>query len=145
MTANNRDELDVGFGDLLDGLEQLAQDLDVRKFPGVAWPVARRRARRRFSWKTAVSLAAAAAVVAMLVHLDPWPPVGPAPSVEQAVADFAIPQILIVEDEDSYSIIDLSSDVPLVSFATRDSYSPECVVPLLPEPSAPEAIRDKKI
>ena len=55
---------------------------------------------------------------------------------DQADDDLADSEILFVEDLDSYSIIDLMGDVPLVSFATKDSYVPVCVVPLLPEPSS---------
>jgi hypothetical protein len=43
-------------------------------------------------------------------------------------------RILIVEDIESYSVIDMTSDVPLVWFATKDADSPVCVVPL---PAAP--------
>ena len=147
MTTHDRDnQTGDELGGLLGGLEQLAEYLDVQEYPGQAWPAASPRPSRRLTWKIAASLAAAAAIVVMVVHygITSHPPIGPAPRAENAVAlapalsgdyeleELTIPEILIVEDLESYSIIDLTSGVPLVSFATKDSYSPVCVVPLLP-------------
>jgi len=40
---------------------------------------------------------------------------------------------VVVEDTDSYSFIDTTAGTPMVSFATKDSCSPLCVVPVLPD------------
>jgi hypothetical protein len=42
-----------------------------------------------------------------------------------------MPQVLVVEDLDSYSFIDLSAGPPVVSFAMKDSCSPTDVVAVL--------------
>ena len=152
-TKDQGNRFEDGFEDVFNGLEQLAQNLDAQKYPGQAWPAARQlptRPIRRWIWKIAVSVSAAAAVAAMLHHyhaasrpqLDPMPNVGIDAALAWAFSESpydeepAIPEILILEDLDSYSIIDMTTGMPLVSFATKDTYSPVCVVPLLPEPSS---------
>ena len=170
MNTNNRNERngegshdegshDGGFDDLLDGLEQIARNLDAQAYSGRAWPVARRFSSRRLKWVIAASLAAAAAIVAMIVPFHLRPRIGAAPAGDGAVAvapgpsenpspdELAVPDIVIVEDADSYSIIDMTTGVPLVSYATKDSYRPECVVPLVleqPKQSTPPATQKVK-
>jgi hypothetical protein len=157
MNFNDQDRLtEEGFEDLLSGLERLAQNLDAQTYTGQAWPVVRPRPARRPTWKIAAALATTAAIVAMVVHFSTMRPrFGPEsageitvagasqPSGDQGSEELAIPEIMIVEDADSYSIIDTTSGEPLVSFATRDSYCPVCVVPLLceqpTEPTQPMA------
>jgi hypothetical protein len=146
--AEDGDSPDDRFQDLLNGLERLAGNFDAQAYPGQAWPVARRRCSHRPAWALAASLAAAAAIAMMVVHFGWRSDIEPAPSDENAVAvatipsqqddeELAIPEILIVEDAESYSIIDMTSGVALVSYATKDSYCPACVVPLLHESSPP--------
>jgi len=155
MNTNDRDHpTDDGFADVLGGLETLARTLDAQEYPGEAWGAAKRPPARRLAWRIAASLAAAAALVAVAIHYRATSPprIGPAAAGENAVAqaaapsvdletdadawELAISEIVLVEDLDSYSFIDLTGDVPLVSFATKDSYTPVSVVPLLPEPSS---------
>jgi len=159
MTTSDPDnQAGEGPADVLSGLEQLAQDLDARRYPGQAWPVAGRRVSRRSVWKVLAPLAAAAAVMAILVYYgttqrgDTRPARGPGKVVVHRPVQRAgqnseapgIPQILIVEDLDSYSIIDLTNGAPLVSFATKDLYGPVCVVPVLPDPPPRATTMDKK-
>jgi hypothetical protein len=159
MTTSDPDnQAGEGPADVLSGLEQLAQDLDARRYPGQAWPVAGRRVSRRSVWKVLAPLAAAAAVVVILVHYctTQWGdanrtrgpgkvvvhrPVLPAGQSSEVPG---IPKILIVEDLDSYSIIDLTTGSPLVSFATKDLYGPVCVVPVLPDPPPRATTMGKK-
>jgi hypothetical protein len=61
----------------------------------------------------------------------------PASSTEDIPEDVPVPTILVFEDHDSYSFIDLTADVPLVSFAKKDAYVPEYVVPMLPHAQLP--------
>ena len=152
MTRNDQDyQAGAPFADVLDGLERLAQRLDAQQFPGQAWELPSRRPAKRWVRQEVASLMAAAAVLAVAVYLGTKPlgiaPLGGAASDlaraaaladDQAVDELADSEseILFFEDLDSYSIIDLTGEVPLVSFATKDSYVPVCVVPLLPEPSS---------
>ncbi len=153
MTTNDRDhQTGDGFAGVLRGLETLAETLDVQEYPGAAWVVAKPRPARRWAWRIAASLAAAAALLAVAVYhgassppgIAPVEPDGNALALVAATSDdrdadseeLAFSDILLVEDPDSYSIIDLTGDVPLVSFATKDSYTAVCAEPLLPEPSS---------
>ena len=133
--------------ELLARLERLAEDLDTQQFPGEAWPAADRPSPRHRHWKAIGVIVAVAAALALLFQLfgarpsrqergptpqdvvvDP-----PAPAEDTTLEEVVVPTILVVEDFDSYSFIDLSSDVPLVSFVKKDTFMPECVVPLLPD------------
>jgi hypothetical protein len=162
MTTSDPDNrADEGFRDVLAALEQMATRLDAQNCPAQAWPVTGRQLPRRRVWKIFVPLgaAAAAAIVAILIHYctgpqdrtGPTPGAGnvaiqaPTPSAGRNSGEPAIPRILIVEDLDSYSIIDLMTGVPLVSFATKDSFDPICVVPVLTEPPSQAATMDKRI
>jgi hypothetical protein len=59
----------------------------------------------------------------------------PVPAEKQSgEAEPALPQIVVVEDIDCYSVIDLTAGAPVVSFARKDSSSPAFVTPVLPEP-----------
>ena len=51
-----------------------------------------------------------------------------------AAEESAPPQIVVVEDMDSYSIIDLTAGEPVVSFGLKDSSGPAYPLPVLPEP-----------
>lgn len=133
--------------ELLVRLERLAEGLDGQQFPGEAWPAAHRPSPRHRPWKAVGVIVAVAATLALLFHLFGARPsrqergpvqqdvaVGPpAPTEDITPEQVAVPTILVVEDFDSYSFIDLSSDVPLVSFVRKDTFMPECVVPLLPD------------
>jgi hypothetical protein len=137
--------------EILARLERLAKDLDAQQYPGEAWPTAIPPTPRRRVWRVAGLIAAIAASVAVLIHFlgtpprreDPAPGTQdvvvrePATPVEAPAEDIPVPAILVVEDHDSYSFIDMMADVPLVSFAKRDTYMPECVVPLLPDATTP--------
>jgi hypothetical protein len=57
----------------------------------------------------------------------------PASTAEFPPEEVAVPAILVMEDHDSYSFIDMMADVPLVSFAKKDTFMPEYVMPLLPD------------
>ena len=153
MTGDSEDRPGEGFRDVLHGLERLACDLDGRKSPIPARPGATRRAPRRRFWRAVLTLGAAAAavVVAILVqHHAARPragesgsaPAGPiaaasAPAFAGGPEGSPRPLVVIVEDLDSYSVIDLTSGVPLVSFALKSSCIPGPVVPVLPDPSHP--------
>jgi hypothetical protein len=152
MTVRDRDEPSEDQPEAaLSGLEQLARHLDVQVYPGQAWPISGRRRARRAAWTIALGLAAAAALVALAVHgwaVRPAPS-PPAPRAGAAVVRApatsglqdhdapALPAILIVEDLDSYSIIDLTAGEPLVTFARKDWCGPLYVVPLLAEDLPP--------
>jgi hypothetical protein len=114
-----------------------------------------RSTRRRWGW---AATAATILLASLLWGLDRWvpshadkPPVAtavPAPlSARRApvvrhlkppeshdVVDAAEPQILIIKNLDSCTVIDLTGDVPLVSFVTSDEDSPTWawMVPVLP-------------
>ena len=65
----------------------------------------------------------------------------PSPS-EQAisgdeVAESSSPQVVVVEDLDSYSLIDISGDAPVVSYMTKDASSMEYPVPVPLGPQLP--------
>ena len=162
MITGNRDyEGDDDLAGLVNGLEQLARHLDAQHYPGRTWPVLAVRRLRPFAWPLVAPLAAvavAAAVVAILAYHGrvPQSPMVPAPhggemvrqsprlpesstSSESLDCRIAIPPVVVVEDADSYSFIDTTAGAPLVSFATKDSCSPRCVVPVLPEPASPAA------
>jgi hypothetical protein len=64
----------------------------------------------------------------------------PTDSVETRPEDIPVPTLLVVEDHDSYSFIDMTTDVPLVSFAKRDTFTPGCVVPLMPITMSPPSL-----
>ena len=100
----------------------------------------------------AALVAAVAASVAMIIHFLGGPPQQegsipdakdllvvrePIDSVETTPEDIPVPTILVVEDHDSYSFIDMTADVPLVSFAKRDTFRPGCAVPLMPITTSP--------
>lgn len=149
MIARNQDDVaDDALGEVLDGLNRIARDLDAQAYPGQAWPAPSRKRSRRPVGKIAAVLAAAAAVAAMAVCFGPSrePRREPAPQREQAMVpaatpvpgrapeEVALPRVVLIEDLDSYSIVDLTTGVPLVSFATKDSCRPACVVPVLQPP-----------
>jgi hypothetical protein len=75
-----------------------------------------------------------------LVAHDPKPP------VSNDVVEDSDPQILIVKNLDSCTVIDLTGEVPLVSFVTSDEDSPTWVwvVPALPEPPPAAMLGGKK-
>ena len=78
------------------------------------------------------------------VRQSPRPPESPAASKNKNVdSRFAIPPVVVVEDTDSYSFIDTTAGTPMVSFATKDSCSPLCVVPVLPESASQAAEAEK--
>jgi hypothetical protein len=153
MTTTNRyHPSDDEPAEVFYGLERLAQDLDARRYPGQAWVSGSRRRAPRSARKLIATLAVTASAVflaAMVYHganrqagvepvVDEPAQVAqaPAPAASQDFAEVTVPNVVVVEDSDSYSIIDLTTDVPLVSFATKDSYSPARVVPVLLEPSS---------
>ena len=138
--------------EILARLERLAEDLDTQRYPGEAWPNAAQPATLRRSWRVAALVAAVAASVAMIIHFLGGPPQQegsipdakdlrvvrePIDSVETTPEDIPVPTILVVEDHDSYSFIDMTADVPLVSFAKRDTFRPGCAVPLMPITTSP--------
>jgi hypothetical protein len=152
---DTREEQDL----LMSGLEQLARRLDAKHYPGHAWPGPAIRRRSRSSWRLLLSLAATAAVAALGAALifscrapqSSFPPepereiagkASNAPEI-QAAGEPRVPQVLVVEDLESYSFIDLTAGLPVVSFAPKDSCSPTCVVPVLPEPAS-ESIGPEK-
>ncbi|MGB2821330.1 MAG: hypothetical protein WBF17_10140 [Phycisphaerae bacterium] len=153
MTGDSEDRVEEPFRDVLHGLERLARDLDGRKSPIRSRPGATWGAPRRRFWRAVLTLGAAAAavVVAILVQHDTARPrageSGPAPAALIAATSAPasaggpegspMPLVVIVEDLDSYSVIDLTSGVPLVSFALKSSCVPGPVVPVLPGPPGP--------
>jgi hypothetical protein len=136
---------------LLGGLEQFAGELDRHAYPGQAWPAARFSHRGRWVWKAAGAIAGLAAMLGVAFHYWQASPPGMAPppghpnqivqkpSIGPSTAplrvaawdESALPRIIIVEDMDSYSIIDLNNDMPLVSFASKDSPSLDDLTPIL--------------
>mgnify|MGYP001818416596 CR=1 FL=1 len=144
--------MDSQTDEILARLERLAKNLDVQQYPGEAWPTTAQPATRRRSWKVAALVAAVAASVAMIIHFLGGPPQQegstpgakdllvarePIDSVETTPEDIPFPTILVVEDHDSYSFIDMTTDVPLVSFTKRDTFTPGYVVPLMPITTSP--------
>ncbi len=152
ISGNREHDADDDLGDLVDGLEQLARHLDAERYPGSAWPASAPRRRRPFAWQVVALLAAAAAATVMGVALldhgrAPQSPVAGAPgrgatlhalptlpeslaAGEKARLSIAVPSVVLVEDAESYSFIDMTAGTPVVSFAKKDSYSPVCVVPI---------------
>jgi hypothetical protein len=61
---------------------------------------------------------------------SPDPAEGQVPA-ELAAGQAPVPQVVVVEDLDSYSFIDLTAGPPVVSFAMKDSCSPTSVVAVL--------------
>ena len=130
--------------DVLARLERLAEEIDAQEYPGEAWsPPSVPRTRHRV-WMRAGSIAVAAASVAVLIYSfgmqqaeEQTIPAGPSiadhhdESADDIAENFSILPIVVMEDHDSYSFIDLTTEVPLVSFVNKDTYIPECVVPLL--------------
>jgi hypothetical protein len=129
-----------------------------RAWPLSAPQPARRTAFRWAAWLAAAAVAAA--VCAVLVY-HAWTPQPAADQVsgarrqvsggaeeetglldrsdpaaghvpaELAAGQADIPQVVVVEDLVSYSFIDLTAGAPVVSYATKDSCSPTCVVAVL--------------
>jgi hypothetical protein len=149
LNERNNDRDDPADG-LCGGLEQLARDLDAQRYPGRAWPVAAMRRPRRWPSRGLVALvaaAAAAAICAAAIHC--WRPARlpiapasgggeiarhePKAAGSQPAGGPAASQIVVVEDLDSYSFIDMSGSVPVVSFARKDTCVPTCAVAVLPE------------
>jgi len=153
------DRLEADFPDVCEALERLARRLDAERYPGQAWPAAAerrptggRRATRWAAWGAAAARSAAAAVLAMVHHPQQQDfasrpavveRIRPAdvPAVEIAWEDgddgeSLFPEIFVLEDLDSYSIIDLSTGSPLISYARKDAFATVCVAPLPPAPSS---------
>ncbi len=119
-------------------------------WPAAPRPRSQRRLLRVLAPWAAVAAAAAALVFFVVFHyaIVQGPAVGPLPAGESitaravqptkkpapsqvpavaqvpAPAEATVADLVVVEDLDSYSIIDLTSDTPLVSFATKDSCIP---------------------
>ncbi len=143
--------------EILARLERLAKEIDAQEYPGEAWSVPARSSRQLRVWRAAGVIVAIAATVAVLIHVVGIRPprnesepashealVGePAFPAELAPEEVPVPAILVVEDYDSYSFIDLMADVPLVSFAKKDTFMPECVVPLLPDTTSQLPIEEE--
>jgi hypothetical protein len=166
MIAGNREhDADDDLAGLVDGLEQLARHLDAQRYPGRAWPVSAPRRPRPFAWQVVAPLAAVAVMAvigAILVYHGRGPqspmvrvpgrgetvrqspkPLESLASNEKMNSRIAVPSVVVVEDAESYSFIDMTTGTPVVSFATKDSYSPRCVVPVLPEPASQAAEAEK--
>ena len=121
---NRRDE---GSEDILRGLEQIARGLDGQAYPGQAWPIARGRPVRRATWKAAAMIVAAAAIAAVIVCHRPAtrppgeretttesrPLVGVRTPAAEESPESAIPPVVMIEDLESYSLIDLTAGAPL--------------------------------
>jgi hypothetical protein len=168
MIAGYRDfDADDDLAGLVDGLEQLARHLDAERYPGSAWPASVPRRRRPIGWAIVAPLAAAAVAVVVAVaavmgvvvvhhgraaqspvvraigrgetvRRSPRPPKAVAAG-ESVSSPIAVPSVVLVEDAESYSFIDMTAGTPVLSFATKDSYSPACVVPVLPGPASQAA------
>jgi hypothetical protein len=164
MTTSDRDyDAHGDFQGLVQGLEELACHLDAEHYPGVAWPVSPGRRSRPLHWKVAAPLAmalgAAAICVVLALRIPPQPDQRAQPvqqelvrvpntteervSPEPMVAQAATPQVVVVEDMESYSFIDMTTGTPMVSFATKDSCSPSGVVPVVTEPEPEPGATDK--
>ena len=162
MISENREhDADDDLAGLVDGLEQLARHLDAQKYPGRAWPVPARHRLRLLAWQIVAPLATLAVVAvigAILIYHGRarQSPVVRAPGRgevvrqspkhveslvcgEKVTSQIVVPSVVVVEDAESYSFIDTTSGTPVVSFATKDSYSPLCSVPILAEPAAEAA------
>ena len=165
MTIHNENpQSDNAFGDIVDDLERLAAALDAEHYPGQAWSTPRPQVARLAAWKIVAALAAAAAVLVAVMqrwphHQNPAsavaqnpqtvaPPAvtAPMPPVVEVAEESTPPQMVMVEDLDSYSIIESAGGVTLVSFGTKDSSEPPSVVPVLlhsPDAPLPKTARDK--
>ncbi|HWE02205.1 MAG TPA: hypothetical protein VG326_07305 [Tepidisphaeraceae bacterium] len=140
----------------LGALEYSAMGLDARRYPGQAWPAPRVVVRSRGGWKFAASIAGLAALIAVAFHFAQAPlrhvrsvasrsisqTRGMAPARTTPVEQDALPRIVIVEDMDSYSIIDMTGAVPLVSFSRRDSDGFDDDTPAFVEPISEPATRN---
>jgi hypothetical protein len=175
---------------LLEGLEQLARQLDAQRYPGPAWsfapapcpqPRGKQVARGLTIVKgliaTGLAAAACVAIAAIVASHAPGPSAAPPPALavetsataaaqgkdtklpEHPAAENAVvanevpqsgsatpgdevaensgPQVVVVEDLDSYSVIDMSGDSPLVSYMPKDSSSLEYPLPVLLGPGPP--------
>jgi hypothetical protein len=154
ITGDSEDRPGEGLRDVLRGLERLACDLDGRNSPIPARPGATWGAPRRRFWRGVLILGATAAAVALPIlvqHYAARPKAGesgraPAGLIAAASAPASagqpkgspVPLVVIVEDLDSYSVIDLTSGVPLVSFAPKSTCIPQPAVPILPKARDPE-------
>lgn len=128
------------------GFEMWARRLDEQRYPGQAWPPVTRLRRRapagRSVWWLATCVTAAAITFAVTLRVSRRPvAIGPLPeSVQgQGVApvatlaagdDVPVPPVFMVEDLDSYSIIAVTNEMAVVSFATKGGSGPEWLVAL---------------
>ena len=128
------------------GLEILASRLDEQRYPGQAWPsstrVRRPAAAGRSTWwiATCVAAAALALAVTLLAGRRSVAPGSlpeavadrtPAPAATLVAGDDApVPHVFMVEDLDSYSIIAVTNEMAVVSFATKGGPGPEWLVAL---------------
>ena len=158
ISGNRQHDADDDLAGLVDGLQQLARHLDAQKYPGRAWPVPAPHRRRPLVWQIVAPLASVAVLAmigailiyhgratqspivrapgrAVAVHQSPRRLESPVSS-EKVTSQIAVPSVVVVEDTESYSFIDMTTGTPVVSFATKDSYSPMCSVPVLAEPAA---------
>jgi hypothetical protein len=137
-----------------------AQRYPGRAWPVSALRPARRPALRWAAWLAAAAVAAGVCAVLVYHVAVSQPATGPLaadqvsgvggqgsggasvrrgaadPAAGQVPAELAagqapVPQVVVVEDLDSYSFIDLTAGAPVVSYATKDSCSPTCVVAVL--------------
>ena len=196
MIANDSDyEADDVPSGLLEGLEQLALELDMQQYPGPAWslpPVPRPQPRGRrvvAAWKILAGIAIAAGIAFAAITLRPvvTPLVAPPAAVavrtlaaacpasdklsekeknhavehvaaagiaplgnEQAipasdVAESDSPQVVVVEDLDSYSLIDMSGSSPVVSYMSKDASSMEYPVPVPLGSQSPPGTPDRML
>ena len=132
------------------GLEEFARRLDEQRYPGPAWtPPARHRAQPRLGRLAAwIAAGATAAAVACAVNLRSSPRsvtssprdvvqghVNRSTVTEPAGGTVPLPSVFVVEDLDSYSIIDTTGDVAVISFATKAGFGSEWLVALPRGPS----------
>lgn len=128
------------------GLELVARRLDEQRYPGQAWPpitrVRRQAGAGRSTWWITTCVAAAALALAVTL-LAGRRSVAPG-SLPEAVADRTaapaatpvardeapVPHVFMVEDLDSYSIIAVTDEMAVVSFATKGGPGPEWLVAL---------------
>ena len=123
------------------GLEMWARRLDEQHYPGRAWPPATRPCsqpppRLRGGW-IATCVAAAALMFAVTLRVARRPVVpGRPPDAAQdgrpapAGDDVPFPPVFVVEDGESYSIITVTDELAVVSFATKGGFGPEWLVAL---------------
>lgn len=159
---NHHDQPDEDFAEILHRLSLLANAFDGRRYPGRAWPRVGRRRPRWSIGRMAGWLAMVAATV-LAIHFGlslmsgesrPRVPQQPAErplaaapaerlgaSSGDAPGAAAFPGLLIVEDLDSYSIVDLSPAGPVVSFARKDADSPPGMVSVPAEPQTAAATK----